>query len=105
MGLPQPFVSFNKSQIQNRNIYSKFILYLQTHLFSKLALGLEPRTSTLPRWRSTTELCQRLTRISAAPQARTGSVGAESINVAFAMSIKGINRAQKSHIRAPYGGQ
>ena len=25
----------------------------------KLPLGLEPRTSTLPRWRSTTELWQR----------------------------------------------
>src|SRR5687767_8035330 len=26
---------------------------------SKLALGIEPRTSTLPRWRSAAELCQR----------------------------------------------
>src|SRR5207248_10057628 len=32
---------------------------LKSQISDKLALGIEPRTSTLPRWRSTAELCQR----------------------------------------------
>src|SRR5262249_26142233 len=53
----------------------------------QLALGLEPRTSTLPRWRSTTELCQRS---SASPQTNSSDRGrrrGKSIGRSEKMSI------------------
>src|SRR5687768_8656606 len=40
----------------------------------KLAQGIEPWTSTLPRWRSTAELCQRLPRPSSPPQTHASLV-------------------------------
>src|SRR5437016_10055247 len=67
----------------------------------KLAQGLEPWTSTLPRWRSTAELCQRRCLQTDGTTARTGSVGAVSIS--FASNVSIWRALQSSLTRGAYG--